>query len=365
MSLLDTAFHWSLLVLAVGVAAVVAAGIGSLYGYIARGWNDERAARGTNLLVIGVALSGALPVWALVDAGMRVETPMVPEGVLGGLLASVAGALAAGVVGTATITGIVRVKPDLPGVSDPATVRRHYARYLTSLFAVILSILSVIEPVLETGTLAVGAVLAGLVLTLWVGAPFLATLTATTRRPTPAERDRIDDLLAASGLSVRGVRIIDADDRHVTVEVSGAPGGRFLLVSRAALETFTDDTLTSLLTARREQAAHYETAVGVVALVAPLVLLVGVIDGVLPITVGLVAIGIVGLAGLALTRRLRYYTDARAADRVGADTLADAFERACETAGFDLEDVGGRRLLSTTPSIATRIERLRNTAETG
>lgn len=360
MSLLNGLPLWVLLAVAIGVAVVVAAGVGSVYGRLARRLNDETAARGTNIIAIGAALCAGIPVWALVDAGTSVDTGIVPPGVLAGLLASVIGGLAAGGVGTAAIAGIVRARPGLPGVSDPATVRRHYARYLTSLFVVILALISAAEPALRTGPLAIGVVLTGLVLVLWICAPFIATLTANTRHPTDTEAAHIDELLEASGLSVRGVRVIEADEQYVTVELSGAPGGRFLFVSRGALETFSAETLTALLTARREQAVHYETTVGIVALVAPLVLLVAILDGALSVPFGLPATVGIALVGLVVARRLRYYTDARAAERVGREALADAFERACEAAGLELEDAGGRRWLSTTPSIATRIERLRD-----
>jgi hypothetical protein len=374
MSLLGSVLLWTALAVAVGFATVLAIGFGYCYGRLARGWSDEAAARGTNVVAFGGALLAGIPFWIVADVGVRIDATRVAGDALGGIVPTIAGAVVAPVVSgfvaggirTAAVSGILRGRPDLPGVGDPATVRRHYARFITSVFVVICLFITAIGPALRGGFLGLVAVIVGLVLAFWIGSPFLGTLTSSTRRPTDPESARIDELLEAADLTVRGVRVVDADEQYVAIDLAGAPGFRYLFLSRAALGTYDDGTMTALLTVRREQAAHYETILGFTAVVAPLLVLTAVVYGALSAPVGLLMATAVTALGFTGTRRLRYYTDARIAERVGAETLADAFERACKAAGFDLEGTDGyQRRLSTTPSISARIERLREAESAG
>lgn len=364
MSLLFAADRWLVLAIAVGVVAVVTAGVGYLYGRFARQRDDERATRGANVLTIGPAvLVGAGIGLAVRNAGP--DSASVLEAALVGIAAAVAGGLAAAAVGGATITGIATARPDLPGVEDVATVRRQYARYLAGLGAVVLLFLPVIDIATRgghVGTVAVVAVLGGL---FWIGGPVLQSLTAATREPAGAERDRLETLRDAADLEARAVRVTDDSDSRVSVELLGAPGARTLFVSTGALAGLDDETLTAMLIARREQAARHEMPATIALLTASVAPLSAWLGGELAASIGLGAAALIFLVGLAGVRRLRYRADDRAAEAVGADELADAFERACDAAGFDLEDAGGRRWLSTTPSMAARIERLRNGSSAG
>lgn len=356
-------------VLAFGIvlAACVALVAGVAVGWIARRTTDETAARGLNLLAGGSALLPGIVAWLVADANRDSVASAVGPGfdplstAVAGLLAVVAGGVAAGVVGTAAVAGVLAARPGVPGVDDAAAVRRRYLRYLTALFLVAFAVVSVAGPVLRSGPLGVGAVLALAAPTFWAGAPFLSRFFAGTRPPTGDEAARLDRLLDACDVDVRGVRVVEGGDRYVGVDLLGAPRARVLFASAAALDALDDDTLTALLAARREQVARYAKLASIAPVLLAAVPLVAWADGTLPPLVAIGAAAAVVFAGFALARRLRLRADDRAADRVGAAALADAFERACAVADFDLDDAG-RNWLSPKPPLARRVDRLRRRA---
>ncbi|AXR76288.1 peptidase [Natrarchaeobaculum sulfurireducens] len=356
MSLVVTAVTWFLLVIFVAVSAICSLGVGYLYGRFSQNRSDETAARWTNILTGATGFLAGVATWVVGNAGFL--TPA--DGLLDTLVTILASAGAAIVVAVATITAILHANPGLPGVDHVPTVRRHYLRYLTVLFVLIFLLASGILTALEGGPVGLVLLVLGFWGVAWAGAPLLSGLSSRTRRPTDDERMRIDSLLESVDLSVRGVRVIEADDKYLAVELSGAPGGRFLFVSSSALETFDDETLRALLAARREQAAYYEAIVSMIPYIAPLIwVLLAVffeVISILPaILVAIVAV-VIGLAGV---RRFRYYTDARAGETVGSETLADAFERAA-AAGVDVEDGSRQNLISRRPPLGERVDRLRD-----
>ncbi|WP_049923506.1 hypothetical protein [Halopiger djelfimassiliensis] len=360
MSPIDAVLLWCVLAVLVGIAAVVAGVFGNLYGRLARGWSDESAARGTTVIVFGTAIIAAIGVWGVVDGTVPIPSIFTPaRHVLSALIAAGAGGLSAALVGTAAVTGVVNTYPDLPGVDDPAATRRHYFRYLTVLLSVVLFLISLAEPAFRSGWLGIGGFFVVVVFLLWTAAPVLGTAMSNTRRPTDAEAERLEPLLDAAGIAVRGIRVVDADRRHVSINVIGAPGGRYLFVSRAALDRFEDETLLALFVARRAQVTHYATLVTGAALIGPLLLLLVAVETGLSVLIMLVPAAGLAFGGFAAARRFRYYVDDHAAAEIGSDELADAFERAAEEAGLELEDDPGRNWFSTSPPLASRIERLR------
>ncbi|MFP8952291.1 peptidase [Natrialbaceae archaeon A-arb3/5] len=362
MSLLAAAIFWISLVVAVGIGTVVAALVGSQYGRLARGWDDEAAVRWTNGVAIGSAGVAGIGVWALVDMGAALGDPIVPGGTLvSGIAGVVAGSLAAGLVGAGAIGGTLRTYPDLPNAGDPDATSRQYARYLTVVFAAVLGIVSVVSPALQAGPLAFAVTLVVVFVGVWALGPILTSLTSGTRRPTDDERERLERLLETAVVDVRGVRVVDDEDR-VSVELSGAPGGRFLFASTGALSALSDETLAAMLVASREQAARFQQLVAGLPVIGGVAVLAAALLGDLSVGLGLVLAAVVVLGGFAFSRRLRLRADDRAAARVGAAELADAYERTCEAAGVDLETDGGRTLLATKPPITARIKRLRRQA---
>ena len=356
MSLLVTAVTWFLLVIFVAVSSICSLGVGYLYGRFSQNRSDETAARWTNILTGATGFLAGVATWVVGNAGLL--TPA--DGLLDTLVTILASAGAAIVVAVATITAILHANPRLPGVDHVPTVRRHYLRYLTVLFVLVFLLASGILTALEGGPVGIVLLILGFWGVAWAGAPLLSGLSSKTRRPTDDERARIGPLLESVDLSVRGIRIVEADDKYLAVELSGAPGGRFLFVSSSALETFDDETLQALLAARREQAAYYEEIISMVPYIVPLIWVVLAVNfevvSILPAIMVAIVIAAIGLAGV---RKFRYYTDSRAGDTVGSETLANAFECAALAVGVNLKDGSRRSLISRTPPLAERIERLR------
>lgn len=360
MSLLVTAVTWFFLVIFVAVSAICSLVVGYLYGRFSQNTSAETAARWTNILTGATGFLAGVVIWVVGNAGLLT----LGDGFIDTVVTILASATAAIVVAVATITAILHTNPELPGVDHVPTVRRHYLRYLTVLFVFVFLLASGILIALEGSPVGLVLLILGFWCVVWAGAPLLSGLSARTRRPTDDEQARIDLLLESVDLSVRDIRIVEADDRYLAVELSGAPGGRFLFVSSSALETFSDETLQALLAARREQAAYYQDVISMAPYIIPLIWVVLAVNfevvSLLPATMVAIVVGAIGLAGV---RIFRYFIDARTADTVGSEPLADAFERAAAAAGVDLEDRSKRSLISRTPPLGARIDRLRKSGK--
>ncbi|ELZ03827.1 hypothetical protein [Natrialba aegyptia] len=358
MSLVTAVWLWFLLVLAVGFAALVVAFLGYLYGLLAPHLSDESAIRGANICAIGFGFVASYPTWYLVRAGLDMHTV-----VSGGIAAIVVG-LTAGCVGTAAITGVLRSDPSLFSTS-PSNVRRRYARYLTSIFALAFGIIVVALPIVQREPLAGLGMLPVLIFLCWVAAPFIFPLTVPVRRPTATERDRLEAVLDASGLSTYSVRIIDSDIHGLDGWLLDSPLSRYLFVSRVTVDACDDATLRALFVARREQKRYYTYLLKAASLTisGECILLGLLIDDISVLLAAILALALTLLEFSAL-RRLRYYTDDRAADTVGATELAAAFERVAVEGGITVTETPSRNWFSSTPSLSARIERLRAQAGT-
>ncbi|WP_247001432.1 peptidase [Halosolutus gelatinilyticus] len=363
MSPRDAAVYWAQFAIGVGIVAVVAAVVGYLYGRLARGRPGERTARGLNVIAISAAAVAVIGVWLALPSSSA-ESAVVPDNaVLADLVTAVTGGLAAAIVAATAVAGIVRARPDLPGVDGGATLPREYARYFGGTFLVVLLLVPGIRLAVQTGPLGIGAFVVGIGIVLWVFAPLLQSLTTGTRPPTDAERDRLERLCDRADADPRTIRMHDGSDIRVAVYFRGAPGRCGLFVTPSALDALDDETLIAMLIARQEQVSSYEQLGRITTFAAAMVPLSAWVLGDLSATIGFAATGAVVLGGFAICRRLRCRADDRAAEAVGGSSLADAFERACEAAGFGREDlITDRRWLSMTPSIGTRIERLRERA---
>ncbi|NGM69358.1 peptidase [Natronolimnobius sp. AArcel1] len=359
MSLPATAIFWLSLVGMLVVAAGVAFAVGSLYGLFARRTDDETAARGALFVTASLAAVVGITSWVFIPAGLAVTTPLDDERVLGRLFAVPLSALAAGVVSASTFIGLARRYPNFPNVDSPWRAGRRYGRFIAGAFAVALLSVTLAGPAISAGLVGITVFLFALLIGFWIASPIFQSVTTTTRAPTDDERVRLDPLLERVDLEPRGVRVIEGGDRYITVEILGAPGGRVLFVDEAALSSLEDGTLVGTLTARREQAAHYETLVSLVAFVVATIPLLAGVTGTVSLVVGVGTTAVLIIGATALSRRVRWYTDARAADRIGATELADAFEQIADAAGLDLGDPDDRNWLSTRPPLAARIARLR------
>ncbi|ELY98715.1 peptidase [Natrialba chahannaoensis JCM 10990] len=360
MSLEITVGGWLSLVVTVTLATIVAGGIGVLYGHVASRISGETATRGLNTITVGFASAVAFALWFNINLGHVAVPRLISDG-----FAVLLVGLAGGVVGTASAVGTLRTTPDLFHSADPATVCWRYARSLTILIVLAFGFSALlVRPVLQGGPLTMLALVPLIGLLCWATTPVLISLLNPVRQPTDAERARLTGVLESAALTPRSVRVrvVDSEIQFLTTRLAGPPRYRVLFVSRAALESLDDEALTALVVARREQKRCYSTLVVMVPLLG------AVMGFLLAFFLGAAAVGVVFALSMVLlgwggTRRLRYFTDRRAADEVGAAVLADAIEYAVRTGGFAHDTDPGREWLSPNPSFGARIERLRKQSD--
>ncbi|WP_135305357.1 peptidase [Haloarcula amylovorans] len=206
--------------------------------------------------------------------------------------------------------------------------------------------------------LALFAALVAFAVALYFGAPWYIPILRSTHRPDSETADRLERLRSRAGLDVRDTRILESEDAETaSTVVRGPPGYRRLFVTDTFLDAFDDDTATALLAvqAGRSHARVLLRVIGtLVAVLALLLLNPGGLT--VPAVVGALALL---LAGLWFTRHGVVAADDYAAEQVGSETLAVAFER---YAAFHTLEPSRRRIpnpLSKTPALGDRIDRLR------
>jgi Zn-dependent protease with chaperone function len=90
--------------------------------------------------------------------------------------------------------------------------------------------------------------------------------------------------------------------------------------------------------------------------------LAAVVTTLVPFESGFAALVAVGVVSFWAGRRVQYAADARAADAVGADRVADAFERGAARRGVEPETGDWSTWFEVQPPLGDRIERLRERA---
>ncbi|WP_058367585.1 hypothetical protein [Haloparvum sedimenti] len=210
-----------------------------------------------------------------------------------------------------------------------------------------------------------------------VGPLYAADRFRETRPPTDAERRRLDALREEAGLDVERVAVFSPsggqkpDDAEVSddaegsddpgsveISVRGPPGRRVLFLTPGVFD-LEDGTATALLAAEAGRLVTYYNEFRAVATAAVLALLAAVVTTLVPFEAGFSALAAVGFVAFWAGRRVQYAADARAADRVGAETLADAFERAAALRGVEPETGTWRTWFEVQPPLGDRIARLR------
>ena len=193
-------------------------------------------------------------------------------------------------------------------------------------------------------------------------APLAANLTLRdVREPTDDDWDRLDSLREGVGPDLNRVRVIETvGDASVEVSVRGPPGYKVLFVTDYVLADLDEVTARALLAAEAGrytvQYSEYRagTATAVVGLGA------ASFAGLVPLTDGMLVLAASALVLFAGGRWLQYRADARAADAVGADRLANAFETIADLHGKDLKTSGWGRYVEVQPKLGDRVERLRD-----
>lgn len=208
-------------------------------------------------------------------------------------------------------------------------------------------------------TTAVGmVVLAGGVYT---GSPLLLRLSQPVRAPRPDERRLLDRLCGRVGADGHRLRVLERRDEEAAhALVRGPPGYRHLYVSDYLLDALDEDAAAAMVGIAVENARHTAYRLVLVA-VAGGALLAAIVAG-RPVVALAALVGGVGV-GYLVGRRATFRADARVADRLGGETVADAIEEVADIHDTDPDAGLLARLASQRPSLGQRMARLRGSPE--
>ncbi|MFC7070039.1 peptidase [Halobaculum lipolyticum] len=317
---------------------------------------------------IGVLSYGLLSV---LDLGAAVRAallgPSPDPGVVAGFLAEfltmAAGGTVALVAYAPTIRGVRAVR-DVDLGTGRAVARM--ARWLLGVSAAFALVFAPLRMGLggTPSTVAVAGGLGALVVCLLAASPWVIAALRSTRRPADDDAERLARLRDRAGLgddAVRDVRLLDTDDEQTaSALVRGLGPTRRLFVTTTFLDAFDDDTATALLAVQAGRLRSRALARRFVAVLAPAIALLAAFAGDGGPFGLLVAVAVVALVGgLWYARRGILAADDRAAERVGADAVADALER---YAAFHALEPSRRRVpnpVSANVALGDRIDRLR------
>ena len=220
-----------------------------------------------------------------------------------------------------------------------------------------------------------------------VGPLYAADRFRDLREPTDAERRRLTSLRETAGLGVERVAIETdgatsdegtrdggaseettadedgSDIGRVEVAVRGPPGRRVLFVTESVLDGLDEDVAIGLLAAEAGRVETYYGEFRAVAIAAVLAILAAIVTVAVPFQAGFASLVAVGVAAFWVGRRVQYAADARAADAVGAERVADAFERVAAVRGVEPETGDWSTWFEVQPPLGDRIAALRERAE--
>ncbi|QAU13400.1 peptidase [Halorubrum sp. BOL3-1] len=222
----------------------------------------------------------------------------------------------------------------------------------------------------------VGGVAVVAALAVAVGPLYAADRFRDLRDPTDAERAQIASLAEPGGLDVGRIAIESAERNRgegVNGDGSGAPGPaevavrgpprrRVLFITEDVLTGLDEDVAVGLFAAEAGRVATYYAEFRAVAVGGILGLLAAVVTTLVPFESGFGAVVAVGLVSFWAGRRVQYAADARAADAVGAERIANAFERVAERRGTEPETGDWSTWFEVQPPLGDRIARLRERA---
>ena len=199
-----------------------------------------------------------------------------------------------------------------------------------------------------------------LFLAMAVAGPRVSLSLRETRQPTDDERVTLDSLLAPVEFEPAAVHLSEtADPDAVQLSLHGLPGRRSLLLTPGFLDTLDEETAVALLTAEVGRGRLLYLEYRALASAVVIGIATAMFGGLLAFSNGLFVIALAALALFWLGRQLQFRADRAAADRVGAATLADAFETAAAQRGVDPAPATWRTLFEVQPPLGQRIDRLR------
>jgi membrane protein implicated in regulation of membrane protease activity len=207
-----------------------------------------------------------------------------------------------------------------------------------------------------------------------VGPLYAADRFRDPRAPTAEERERLTALREVAGLDVDRIAIVPGDAEHdaddgserirVDVDVRGPPRRRVLFLTATVLDGLDEDVAIGLLAAEAGRAETYYGEFRAVAVAAVPAILAAIVTVTVPFQAGFASLVAVGLVSFWVGRRVQYAADARAADAVGAERVAAAFERVAAIRGIEPETGDWSTWFEVQPPLGDRIAALRERAET-
>lgn len=196
-----------------------------------------------------------------------------------------------------------------------------------------------------------------------VGPLYVTDRFRETRHPSDQERSKLSHLREGAGLAVERVAIVKtSDEESIDVAVRGPPGRRVLFVTDYVLTELDEEVTIGLLAAEAGRVETYYTEFRGVAVGVVLGILATIVATLVPFDAGFLALLAVGFASFWVGRRVQYAADARAAEHVGGDLVADAFQHVADLRGVEPERGTWRTYLEVQPPLGDRIARLRRRA---
>jgi len=190
--------------------------------------------------------------------------------------------------------------------------------------------------------------------------PLLALSFRDYREPTAEERDRLAALTVGTDYDADRVRVIESNgEQLVDVSIRGLPGRQLLLCSDYVLNEIDGETATALIAAERARSQHFYIEYRAVAAASVIGTATGMFGGLIEFSDGLFALAVAALGLFWIGRRLQFRADRVAANRVGGDKLATAFETVAALRGVEPEPATWRTWFEVQPPLGQRIARLR------
>jgi len=204
------------------------------------------------------------------------------------------------------------------------------------------------------------AVAVAVFLTGSVVGPLVTLSLRESRLPTTDERDRLKRL-GATDYDHDRVRIVETgSDRAVDVSLRGLPGRRWLLLSEYVVTELDEETAGALIAAEFARGRQLYIEYRAVAAAGVIGIATGMFGGLVTFSDGLFLLAISAFGLFWLGRRLQFRADRAAAEQVGGETLADAFETVATLKGVEPEAATWRTWFEVQPPLGQRIARLRD-----
>jgi len=200
----------------------------------------------------------------------------------------------------------------------------------------------------------------GIVLAAALVGPLVVLSLRDHREPTAAERDRFAELTVGVDYEPDRVRIVEPEDDSITVSIRGPPSRRTLLLSVTVLTELDVPTAGALLAAERARSRLFYIEYRAVAAALIIGIATAMFGGLIEFSDGIGLLAFVALVLFWIGRQLQFRADQVAANRVGGETLATAFETVAAHSGVEPEPATWKAWFEVQPPLGQRIARLRS-----